>query len=78
MREMLTEVVRYVATTQALGDLLPMITFVAEQAAAIVETDPEVVPEVKAAVEHLMEAGKAIERAHSFAAARIDVRMQGE
>lgn len=66
----------YAQTAQALIDLLPLITLTLERIKELVQSDPQVAPELVAAAERLGEASEAIQRAYRFASTRLDVKME--
>lgn len=70
--------VLHAQTAQALADLMPLLSLLAERAAAITTDDPELVPEIRAAVEFIGEAGHAITRAFEFSSTRLSVKLEGQ
>lgn len=65
----------YSASAEAIASLMPIITLACEQAKRLSESDSDLLPELRAAVDHLAEASRALVRAHEFASARLDVRL---
>ena len=74
--EQVSAMMDYAQTTQALMDLLPLVTLILEQIKRLVESDTDLGPELTAAAEHLYETSEAIQRAYKFAATRMDVKFE--
>ena len=70
--------VKHATTTTTLGSLINQSTFMVSQMHELLKNDDELVPELASAVEHMTEYVRALERAHDFSQARLEVAVDGE
>lgn len=82
MKEMLEtrigHLVLFATSMEALMALLAMTQMVVDQTGRLIDHDPEMAPELGAAVEHLTEVVDAFKRGHTFASARLSAQMDAE
>jgi hypothetical protein len=65
---------RFATASERIGCAISAMKLPLEFIGEMGQADPELRPELAAAVEHLSEATQALHRAHKFARARLDVR----
>ncbi len=73
--EAVGEMLRYATVVGKTVNLLQISTFLGQQAKDLAESDPDLVPEINAALSHLSEAVDAFSRLHQFAEARLDTNL---
>lgn len=76
MGQIIGETVRFTITSERLRGMLVDVRDLLRDMRELVETDPDLIPELKTAVDHLGEVGDAIERAHVFADARARAQVE--
>lgn len=69
------ELVRYVQAAERFRAMLTMLTPLLTEIEQLAELDEELTPELRAVVDHLIEAGEALQRGFAFASARMNVNL---
>jgi hypothetical protein len=72
--ELVVDHIRFHVASERLGCAISALKLPLEFIGQMAATDPELVPELRAAIEHIGEATQALHRAHEFTKARLDVR----
>lgn len=70
--DMLSQTIRFTRVSERLGFSVESLTASASQIGKLHEIDPELGPELRVALDHLVEAGEALSRAIDFNNARLD------
>lgn len=76
MAEAFTESIRFARSVEKMAAVVGTVGSAIRQVADVQQHDPDLAPELRVAVDHLHECGEALQRAVTFADARLSARME--
>jgi uncharacterized protein (DUF1778 family) len=74
--ESISTLLAFVVSSERIRAVMPIVKLAAEELVGLVKIDPELKPEVMAALDHLQEANETLSRAFDFASARMNAKLE--